>query len=49
VGIANHPCQLGITEMLLKALSNHENFEKLLREGDPTVKDACLKVALPAG
>lgn len=39
----------GDAEMLLKALFNHQNFETLLKSDDPTVRDACLKVALPEG
>jgi hypothetical protein len=37
----------GDAEALLKALFNNQHFETLLKSGDTTVRDACLKVALP--
>jgi hypothetical protein len=37
----------GDAETSLKALHNHQHFETLLKSGDPAVRDACLKAALP--
>jgi hypothetical protein len=39
---------LGDAEMLLKSFGESQHFETLLRGNDPKVKDACLKLALPA-
>ena len=38
----------GDAEMLLKSFGQSEHFETLLKGNDPKVKDACLKLALPA-
>jgi len=40
---------LGDAETLLKALRQSQHFETLLTHADPTVKNACLTVALPNG
>jgi hypothetical protein len=39
---------LGDAEMLLKSFGQSKHFETLLKGNDPKVKDACLKLALPA-
>jgi hypothetical protein len=39
---------LGDAETLLKCFEQSQHFETLLKGNDPKVKDACLKLALPA-
>jgi AbiU2 len=40
---------LGDAEMLLKALTQSQHFEAALNSADPTVRDACLKLAIQNG
>jgi hypothetical protein len=40
---------LGDAEMLLKSLKQSQHFEALLKGDDASVRDACLKLALPPG
>jgi hypothetical protein len=39
----------GDAEMLLKALKQSQYFETLVDSDDPTIRDACIELALPSG